>query len=228
MANEASDSAAADAPSDADRPVHVHSVQEEYFYMMVHPCACGGPWLSQSQEVLEQEGQVVHRVSASCFKCRTERTFPFLLDERPGPKDPIRAINPTDRPSRALDLAEWLELAQFYLGRIERLEANVEKAQSLLDARQCLEEARKFFGPQDEAPPASALWSKKSRKAADAQPETFRRSTIDGMLDRLPPLERLRQADSLDQKTFKQAVRERARQRVGRKWWQVWKRFRRS
>jgi hypothetical protein len=222
MANEAS------APTPDDGPLHVHGVQEEYFYMMVHPCACGGPWLSQSQEVEEDGDKVRHHVSAACFKCGQERTFHFQLDERPGPKDPIRAINPTEEPSRALDLAEWLELTQFYLGRIERLDANVEKAQSLLDARQCLEEARKFFGPQDEAPPASALWSEKSRQAAASQPEAFRRSTIDGMLERLPPLERLRQADSLDQKTFKQAVRERARQRVGRKWWQFWKLFRRS
>ncbi len=225
MASEAADPA---DPAGDDRPVHVHGVQEEYFYMMVHPCACGGPWLSQGQEVKEEGGLVHHHVSAACFKCGQERTFHFRLDERPGPKDPIRAINPTDAPSRALDLAEWLGLAQFYLGRIDRLDAKVEKAQSLLDARQCLEEARKCFGPQDEQPPASALWSEKSRQAAAARPEAFRRSTIEGMLDRLPPLERLRQADSLDQKTFKQAVRERAKERVGRKWWQFWKRFRRS
>jgi len=218
----------ASAPTADDGSVHVHGVQEEYFYMMVHPCACGGPWLGQSQEVEEDGGRVLHHVSAACFKCGKERTFHFQLDERPGPKDPIRAINPTDEPSRALDLAEWLGLAEFYLARIERLREKVEKAQSLLDARQCLEEARKFFGPQDEAPPASALWSEKSRKAAKAQPETFQRSTIEGMLDRLPPLERLRQADAIDQKTFRQAVRERARRRVGRKWWQFWKLFRRS
>ena len=215
-------------PSARDAAVHVHSVQEEYFYMMVHPCACGGPWHPDSQEMDEGESRILHHVSATCFSCGKERTFHFQLDERPGPKGPIRQINPTPEPSRALDLAEWLDLARFYLGRIERLEAKVEKAQSLLDARQCLEEARKFFGPGDETPPASALWSEKSRQAAGERPEAFRRPTIDGMLERLPPLERLRQADSLDQKTFKQAVRERARQRVGRKWWQVWKRFRRS
>ena len=215
-------------PSPRHATVHVHSVQEEYFYMMVHPCTCGGPWLSQGQEVEEQEAKVLHRVTAACFKCNKERTFHFLLDERPGPKDPIRAINPTEEPSRALDLAEWLGLAEFYLGRIERLDAKVEKAQSLLDARQCLEEARKFFSAEDEAPPAPALWSEKSRRAAEARPEAFRRSTIEGMLERLPPLERLRQADSLDQKTFRQAVRERARRRVGRKWWQFWRLFRRS
>ena len=47
------------------------------------------------------------------------------------------------------------------------------------------------------------------------------------MLDRLPPMDRLRQADSLDQKAFEKAVKERAKARVGRKWWQVWKLLRR-
>ncbi|MBL7139977.1 MAG: hypothetical protein ISS74_03625 [Planctomycetes bacterium] len=215
-------------PADADPTIHVHSVQEEYFYMMVHPCPCGGPWHSESQEMDETGAKVLHPVTARCFKCGKQRTFHFALDERPGPADPIRAVNPTDEASRALDLAEWLDLAQFYLARIERLTEAVEKAQSLLDARQCLEEARKFFGPGDVAPPESALWSDASRRKARKQAEAFRRSTIESMLERLPSMDRLRQVDSMEQKTFKRAVRDRARERVGRKWWQFWKLFRRK
>jgi len=214
-------------PTEPETPVHVHSVQEEYFYMMVHPCACGGPWQGESQGVQEPAGNVLHHLRATCFACGKERTFHFQLAERPGPADPIRAVNPTDEASRALDLADWIRLAQFYLARIERLAESVERAQSLLDARQCLEEARKFFGPEDEAPPASALWSDDSRRRAREQPDAFRRSAIEAMLARMPPLERLRQADSLDQKTFKQGVRERAKQRVNRTWWQFWRLFRR-
>jgi len=215
-------------PSDTDPTIHVHTVQEEYFYMMVHPCSCGGAWHSESQEVEEGESKVLHRVTARCFKCAKRRTFCFALDERPSPSDPVRTVNPTGEASRALDLAEWLDLAQFYLARIERLSEAVEKAQSLLDARQCLEEARKFFGHGDEEPPASALWSDESRRKARKKADAFRRSTIDAMLERLPPIDRLRQADSLDQKAFRQGIRDLAHQRVGRKWWQFWKLFRRT
>ena len=211
----------------AAAPVHVHSVQEEYLYMMVHHCPCGGPWHGESQDLCEGDDGVRHRVTATCFTCGAHRVLRFRLDERPGPNDAVRAVNPTGEPSRALDLAEWLHLAQFYLGRIQGLASAVEKAQSLLDARQCLEEARKFFGPDDEQPPEAALWSPDSRRRARDQAEAFRRSTIDAMLARMPPLERLRQADSLDQKAFAKGVRERARQRVGRKWWQFWRLFRR-
>jgi len=211
----------------SDDPVHVHGIQEEYFYLMVHRCVCGGAWQTDAQEVEEDESCVLHEMAATCFTCGARRTFRFRLDAHRGSGGPIRQVNPTADPSRALDVAEWMDLAKFYLGRIERLTEPVQKAQSLLDARQCLEEALKFYGPRDDAPPASALWSDGSRRKAAGQAETFRRATIEAMLDRLPPLDRLRQADSLDQKTFERGVKERAKARGGRKWWHVWKLFQR-
>ena len=215
-------------PAAPDEMIHVHGVQEEYFYMMVHRCACGGAWLSGSQRVEETEGRVIHHVAARCHKCRAERTFHFQLDTHGGPKDPIRQVNPTAEPSRALDVAEWLDLAQFYLGRIDRLDTPTEKSQSLLDARQCIEEALKFYGPGDEPPPDAALWSDASRRKVARKAGLFRRSTIQAMLARIPAVERLRKADSLEQKEFERAVRNRAKERVGRKWWQFWRLFRRK
>ena len=215
-------------PAPLDERIHVHSVQEEYFYMMVHPCACGGAWLSDSQQVEEAAGRVRHHVAARCFTCRKEQAFHFELDCGANPKDPVRQVNPTPEPSRALDAAEWLDLARFYLGRIERLKAATEKAQSLLDARQCLEEALKFYGPQDEEPPPGALWSDASRRKASRQASAYRRSTIQEMLERIPTMERLRKADSLEQKEFQKGVRHRAEERVGRKWWQFWRLWKRK
>jgi hypothetical protein len=214
-------------PPSSDDAVHVHSVQEEYFYMMVNRCICGGPWLTDSQQVGESEGRVVHRLAARCYKCKAERTFHFHLDARAGPKDPVRQVNPTAEPSRALDVAEWIDLAEFYLGRIERLQAPAEKAQSLLDARQCLEEALKFYGPEDETPPAAALRSEESRRKASRQAAAFRRSTLLEMLERIPSVERLRKADAIEQKEFEKAVRRRAKERVGREWWEFWKLWKR-
>jgi hypothetical protein len=215
-------------PATPETAVHVHSVQEEYFYLMVHHCACGGPWLSESQQVQESGAHPHHRVEAHCFKCQTRRTFLFTLDGHAGSKAPVRQINPTSEPSRALDVAEWMDLAQFYLGRIERLKSSVEKAQSLLDARQCIEEAQKFYGPDDDGPPPTALWSDAGRKKARSQPENFRRAALAAMLEKIPPMDRLRQADKMEQHEFEKGVREIARQRVGRKWWQFWKLFRRK
>jgi len=215
-------------PATPDTAVHVHSVQEEYFYLMVRRCACGGPWLTEGQQVEENPARLEHRVQAQCFKCKARRTFQFVLDSHGGPKGPVRQVNPTAEPSRALDAAEWMDLAQFYLGRIERLQSAVERAQSLLDARQCLEEALKFYGPADDGPPPDALWSDASRAKVAARPEAFRRASLAAMLERIPSTERLRQADRMDQREFEKAVRQLAQQRVGRRWWEFWKRFRRT
>lgn len=213
-------------PATPDDAVHVHSVQEEYFYLMVHPCPCGGAWQSGAQQVEERPPLVTHRVAAQCFKCGREQEFRFALDGPAHSKGHVRLANPTSEPSRALDAADWLGLAEFYLGRIERLTEAVEKAQSLFDTRQCLEEALKFYGPADDAPPAAALWSDASRRKAAAKAKAFHRSTIEAMLARIPPMDQLRKADSMEQKEFDKGVRDRAVAKVG-KWWQFWKRWRR-
>jgi hypothetical protein len=231
-------------PATPESAVHVHSVQEEYFYLMVHHCACGGPWLTESQHVEESGAHPHHRLQAHCFKCRARRTFLFAIDSQADSKVPVRQVNPTAEPSRALGAVQWMDLAQFYLGRIERLKEAVEKAQSLLDARQCIEEALKFYpsraspsgasgsndgssdGPGDDAPPATALWSDASRKKAREQPETFRRAALAAMLEKIPPMDRLRQADKMEQREFEKGVRALAKRRVG-KWWQFWRLFRR-
>jgi hypothetical protein len=213
------------APEAPDQAVRVHSVQEEYFYMMVHPCACGGPWLAESKEVEGSGPRLAHRVDGECYKCKARRTFNFILDAPAGPKGPIRQINPTAEPSAALDVAEWMDLAQFYLARIERLKKPLERAQSLLDARQCLEEAMKFYGPGDDAPPPAAIWSDAGRTKVARQPAVYRRSALEAMLAKIPPMDRLREADKMEQREFQKALKVLARERV--KWWQVWKFFKR-
>ena len=208
--------------------VRVHSVQEEYFFQMVHPCVCGGPWFSQNQAVEPSGERLVHHVTARCVQCGKEKTFHFALPgetqlDRPAP---IREINPTNDPSEAVDAAEWLDLARFYLERIERLKSPTEQAQSLLDARGCLQEALKLYGPGDDGPPAGALWSDASRRKVAEHPDAYRRAALETMLAKMPTTERLRQADAPDQREFRKALREIARRRVGRRWWEFWKRGR--
>ncbi len=205
--------------------VPVHSVQEEYFYLMVRRCACGGPWTSTGQTVERSGDRIVHHVSVRCAACGQERAVRFAL-EAPARRDPtpVREINPTAEPSRALDAAEWMDLARFYLERIERLEEPTERAQSLLDARGCLGEALKFYGPGDGGPPPEALWSDASRRKVADRPDAYRREALEAMLAKMPTTERLRQADAPEERELRKALQETARRRVGRRWWEFWKR----
>jgi hypothetical protein len=117
-----------------------------------------------------------------------------------------------------------MDLARFYLGRIERLKSPTERVQSLLDARGCLEEALKFYGPGDDGPPPGALWSDASRHKVAGHPDAYRRQALEAMLAKMPTTERLRQADAPDQREFRKALKETARRCVGRRWWEFWKR----
>jgi hypothetical protein len=204
-----------------DDAVHVHSVQEAYFSMMVHRCACGGPWLGHLEKAEGPAPALRYRAESSCHQCHRKRTFEFVLDTPQGPAGAIRQINPTADPSQALDVAEWMDLAQFYLGRVERLTKAVERTQSMLDARQCVEEAMKFYPAGAEDPPPESLWSDASRKKVAAKPQAYRRSSLTAMLDKFPTMDRLRQADAMEQKTFTQGVKELAKKRV--RWWQFWR-----
>jgi hypothetical protein len=208
------------------QPVPVHSIQEEYFWMMIHRCECGGPWMPGEDRLDETPGERVHHVSAACAKCGKERELVFRLLLPSRPDEPIREINPTDSPSCALDVAEWMDLARFYLERIERLGDPGEKAASLLDAQQCIEEALKFYGHEDEGPPAEALWSDESRAKVAGDSDRFRRETLERMLERMPSPERLRQADASEQRAFEKAVRREAGRRARKGWWLFWRRDR--
>ncbi len=211
--------------SDTDGLITVHSVQEEYFYMMVHPCECGGPWFSTDDTIRHFDHRILHHRTVRCAKCGKEEGLRFELPdteevERPAP---VREINPTDEPSQAIDVAEWIDLANFYVGRIERIEDPVEKAQSLLDARGCLEEALKLYGPGDDAPPESALWSDASRRKVKKDPDAYRRARIEERLAAMPSREALEKVDVAVQRQFEQGLKAKAREKVGR-WWQFWKR----
>ena len=208
----------AEAPADA---VHLHSVQEAYFFMMVHRCECGGAWMGHLEKAEGSGPGLRQRVEAACFKCKSRRSFEFIFDTPPSPTEAIRQINPTADPSRALDVAEWMDLAQFYLGRIKRLKKPLDRAQSLLDARQCIEEALKFYQADSEDPPAEALWSDAGRAKVAANPQAYRRSSLQAMLEKIPPMERLREADAMEQKDFKRGLKELAKKRVP--WWKFWR-----
>ncbi len=60
----------AQPPDDA---VHVHSVQEEYFYMMVHRCDCGGAWQGHMEKAEDAGPGLRQKVEATCFKCGKTR-----------------------------------------------------------------------------------------------------------------------------------------------------------
>lgn len=195
-----------------DVPLRAHTFNEVRYYLMVTPCqACGqGPWEIASPAALPPTGRAV-AVRAHCRKCHAEREFSFVIEhEAPASGVDAETINPTDAPSRIVDLGQWLSL--FYLlvesGAREQVAPEARMAQ--FRATLCLAEALKFYA-DDELPPASAFFSAQSAASFRDHPEGFARQKLRDMQGRLPTL-------GLMARRLKKEVQSRRR-----RWWRFWR-----
>lgn len=180
----------------------VHSLGEASLYLMLVRCkACKGavvPDLSGLAGSLPQ----VAAVPVVCRACGAERTVRFDL----GQVDPAEVqagfsgwaaraergqappINPSGRPSRAIDLAGWLTLHQLLTAgaraKSEQARTAAERMparQMHIQASQCLEEALKFYDIDNELPPEDAFFTAAARRQLRESPEMFLRSRVTSM-----------------------------------------------
>ena len=148
--------------------------------------------------------------AAHCNCCHAEKDFSFACDHVPPAGDP-ECINPTDSPSRIIDLGQWLSLHALMLEKAGSADSPAAAHRAGYQATLCLAEALKFYG-DDELPDKSAFFSHASDLAFQEHPENFARQKLRDMQARLPALHR---------------PRPRTNQKQGekdRKWWQLWKR----
>ena len=193
-------------------PLQAYTANEARYYLMVTPCeACQkGPWVPVDPERLKTLGSQA-TIEATCKSCQAAQTFVFRCDYPPqeGQHDP-ECLNPTDAPSRIIDLEQWLSL--FYM-LIEAGASAKTPAQTRLQgyrAALCMAEALKFYG-DDELPPLSAFFDERTRTIFRQHPESFARQKLRALQDKLPALSTMSQRIARDQ------------QKAERRWWQFWK-----
>ena len=203
----------------ASSPVKIHSVAEAYLLLMVTPCgACGkGPLQAANHEELDLDGTPGRKVLARCQACGNEETFEFDL----GQIDPAEAadvsglprINPTDQPSRAIDLAQWLTLFEAIVRAADQQSDPAESRRLGYEAAQCLEEALKFYPAGDaEWPEESAFFHDWTLSRFREHKHVYARTRLVELRGRLPSLARMERAFS-------------ARPGTSRKrWWAFWRR----
>lgn len=180
---------------------------------MVCSCrACGkGPWIIDQADT-PKEPRKITTVTAHCSFCHAIRDFSFTCAHIP-PEDQDQCINPTDSPSRIIDLGQWLSLHALMLDEAASADSPHAAHRSAYQARLCLAEALKFYG-DDELPDKSAFFSHTSDLAFRKHPESFARQKLRDMLATLPAMHRTQPTG------HKQPPAE------GHKWWQFWTRRR--
>ena len=151
-------------------------------------------------------------VSTHCSRCGCSRTFaPVRRQEARGEGLEAERINPTDRPSRIVDLSQWLSLFHMLLESAASEPSPPAARLKGYRAALCLTEALKFYG-DDELPPETAFFSQTTLDIFRQHPEKFARQRLRDMQAKLPSLPKM----------ARQVVRDdRAK---GRRWWQFWRR----
>ena len=178
-----------------DTPAVAHSLAEAYLYLMATPCrACGkGPlWGGAARGVAAAEGGWIMRIPATCGACQAASEHAFRLLRRPDPREGehiAAVVNPTDEPSRLIDVAQWITLFRMITEAAARETDKIEARHMGLEAAQCLEEALKFYDDADnDLPPAEAFFHHTSRERFRAQPEQFSRRRLLDLRSKLPSM----------------------------------------
>lgn len=194
-------------------PLKAHTLNEVRYYLMVRPCpACHkGPWVSDTQLDHLRAGRPFS-LKVRCQHCSHAEELLFVLEHDLWAKGPqSQIINPTDRPSTLIDLAQWLSL--FYM-LLESSTAQGDAAASRRHSYQaalCLAEALKFYA-DNELPPQSAFFSPTGQAAFREHPENFARQRLRAMQEKLPALPAMARRIHRDDWV------------ATKKWWQFWRR----
>ncbi len=195
-------------------PLHAHSLAEAYFYLMATPCpACGaGPLKGGDATGLRPDGDTpAVSIPACCAKCGARHVYVFALPEGTGLADPSGTadVNPTDEPSRLIDVAQWITLAHVIIEAAGRQTDKGEARRLGIEAAQCLEEALRFYEDGNDLPPSRALFHDSSRGRLKESPNLFSRQRLIEMRRKLPSLSTMRAR-------LAQPVRKRP-------WWARWR-----
>jgi hypothetical protein len=193
---------------------HVATVNEAKYVLMVRPCPdCGkGPWLVEDAEEPAEGGRPI-RIRARCKHCGRREVFDFVCDSALGAEgSDAEIINPSDAPSRVIDLGQWLSLFYRLLERAAEEQTPAAERRLLgYRAALCLREALKFYREDDELPEETAFFTEASRRAFHEHPEGFARQKLLDMRAKLPNLGKMADRVKADRK------------RADRQWWQFWR-----
>ena len=200
-----------------DEPLWAQTPNELHYYLLVTPCAqCGrGPLVPQRPEpaAAGEEGaspasrQAV--VRTQCKRCNAKADFHFRWEyvEPADAADPD-CINPSDEPSRIIDLGQWVGLYHMFSAEAGSSRTPAETHRASRQAWLCLAEALKFFAGE-EFPPESAFVTESSIRAYRANQANYAHTHLRDLQAMLP-------APSLASQPAP------PKQAGARAWWRFW------
>jgi len=194
-------------------PLPARTLNEVRYYLMAVPCPlCGkGPRELTPAREDARTGRPI-RLEWVCTHCRRTQSLAVQLrqDRAAGNEDP-ECINPTEQPSRIVDLAQWLSLFYLMVESAAGDKAKPAVRRKGYRALLCLLEALKFY-EDDELPPERAFFSEATAAVFREHPERFAKQRLRDLKDKLPAANTMR----------RRLVREEGKKR--KRWWAFWRR----
>jgi len=155
----------------------------------------------------------VLQAEVSCNHCHSRRPLTFISQFSVSQDPPeSETINPTDQPSRLIDLGQWLSLFYLLVEIAARETHPAESRRISFRAALCLAEALKFYSGDDELPPAEAFFTADTREAFGRYPEKFARQRLRDMRAKLPALDLMARRVARDRQVPRK-----------KRWWQIWR-----
>jgi hypothetical protein len=195
------------------QPVPVHSLTEASLYVMLVACdECGGSVWPRLAEGTGPDETRTLTVPITCHSCGRSECIRFdvtridppecrgglqaWVEELQGGQTP--PINPTQEPSRAIDVAGWL--------MVHAMLSDANRALTLLDtadrgllrsmqmqAGECIDEALKFYDLDNDLPPEDAFFTEAGRRQFREHPELFLRQRLVSLRMKMPVNQRTSQ-----------------------------------
>lgn len=193
---------------------HAHSLAEIRLFFLVTPCpACGKAGLRLQGDLhAPDENSPEYHVFAACSACFRPYPQVFVLPPPVAPHAPPEGhgLNPSGLPSELIDLPGWITLHRLLMESAWNEPDKREARRLSIEAGQCLDEALRFYPPNENMPLRTAFFTEAAAERFRRDKEQFDRRLVLHHRSKLPrptAAERTALAD-----------------RGERPWWKFWQR----
>jgi hypothetical protein len=138
-----------------------------------------------------------------------------MVDEQETALSILPQVNPTNEPSRLIDVGQWVALFQHIISKAACEKDRRESQRLGYEATLCLEEALKFYDKDNDLPPTDAIWTETTREFIRQKPEGLLRQKLISMREKLPSLQVMRVSMGEAKENEKETAPKRP-------WWKKW------
>jgi hypothetical protein len=149
-------------------------VEEEYLYVAMQRCKCGGVYEHDLQSLTKHGETACDELTVHCVQCKKPRAFAFDISAFFGKLENYGKIT---RPSRLFDVVEWLGIAALFIRDSEKHQ-HEEKRMMLAEADFCLDQVLMFYEGEDDTPVAGAFFNQPGGKIAEGKGAIFSRKQV--------------------------------------------------